>query len=192
MVRALAVMTVLAVATAVSAADEPRAPVMGNITALNEPGTISVQIDIGRDQGLKLFDSCDVYQEKEQIGRLRITEVEKLEATAEIVELHPAKKLLTGDRVIVDITLQFLKNLRPKAAIEAPAELGRRHALTDIRSDLKRILHYGEPWSQGKPLIDEDTGYPVTVAAGCVVTRDFVAFVEQYNATVQEHFRKDR
>jgi hypothetical protein len=171
-------------------AAEPRAPVISRLSRVNAPGTIGVVVDAGRDQGVKLFDVCDVYRKQQPIGSLRITEVAANHSSAEITSVRAEERLTVGDRVVVDVALQFLRNLRPDTAIVKPAELARTHAAIDIRSDLKRVLYYGKPWSQGKALIDEETGYPITVAAGCAVTKDFVDFVEGYNATVREYFRK--
>jgi hypothetical protein len=88
-----------------------------------------------------------------------------------------------------DPTLEFLRSLRPDSVVEEPAKMGRRYADADIGNGNNRILYFGEPWSAGKPLIDEETGYSVTVIAGCVVTKDFVVLVEAYNSAMREHFR---
>lgn len=65
-------------------------------------------------------------------------------------------------------------------------EEGRKCALSDIKAANPRILYYGQPWSFGKPLIDDATGLPIRVVAGCVVTSEFSREVDAYNTTVRE------
>ncbi|HOD84241.1 MAG TPA: hypothetical protein PKG77_22690 [Phycisphaerae bacterium] len=67
-----------------------------------------------------------------------------------------------------------------------PADKGRARAAADIRAGRARILYYGKPWSQGKPLIDDQTGLPVEIASGCCVTAEFVAETDAYNAAMRE------
>jgi hypothetical protein len=73
--------------------------------------------------------------------------------------------------------------------VEDPTKTGRRYAEADIGNGNNRILYFGPPWSAGKPLIEDETGYPVTVTAGCTLTKDFVLLVEAYNSAMREHFR---
>lgn len=167
---------------------EQRAPVQSQLLKVNERGAITVIVNAGSDNGVKIFDVCDVYRDQQRIGSLRITSVEKSQSGADITAVHPNKKLKPGDRVVVDMTLQFLRNLRPDPAIEKPVELGRKYANADIGGDLKRVLYFGKPWSQGKPLIDDESDYPITITAGCTISREFVDFVDGYNAAVRSHF----
>jgi beta-lactamase regulating signal transducer with metallopeptidase domain/DNA-binding beta-propeller fold protein YncE len=84
-----------------------------------------------------------------------------------------------------DETMDFLKSVRPDTRITDPAAKGRELADIDLKAGTKRILYYGKPWSAGKPLIDDDTGLPVEIVSGCIVTRDFTLLVEAYNATIR-------
>jgi len=188
--RTLFCLTLIAVAFPLSA-DEPqpqRTPVQGKISKLNSPGTITVSINIGSDDGVKRFDTCDVYRDHKPIGRIRVTELAADHSTAEIRLVHETLK--AGDQVLIDPTLQFLRSLTPNSVVKSPAELGRKFAEADIRQDIKRIFHFGKPWSNGKPLVDDVTGYPVTVTAGCLITNEFATTIREYNATMRKHFQK--
>lgn len=89
----------------------------------------------------------------------------------------------------IDETMDFLRKLRPDSKVEDPVASGRRLADDDLADGTARILYYGEPWSAGKPLVDDQTGYPVEIVAGCIVTRDFIQLVDAYNTKVRAHFR---
>jgi len=66
----------------------------------------------------------------------------------------------------------------------SPAEAGRLKAAADIRAGKARILYYGKP--MGGPLVDDASGPPVEIAAGCGVTADFVAQTDAYNAAMRQ------
>jgi hypothetical protein len=76
------------------------------------------------------------------------------------------------------------------AAIAAAKVRGATTASRDIAAGTLRILYYGKPWSAGKPLVDDATGYRVQLLAGCVVTEPFVAEVEAYNSAMREWHAK--
>lgn len=171
-----------------TAADPP--PISAVIVTLNQPGTITVSISVGSDDGVRPGDVFDVYRDKRKIGELTVADTHPDQSTARISDVLPKQKLQAGDHVLRDATLQFLRQLGSDSNLVSPAELGRKYAQTDLESDFPRILYCGRPWSAGKPLIDDETGYPVTITAGCVVTPEFVQFVDAYNATVRVAFRK--
>jgi len=77
----------------------------------------------------------------------------------------------------------------PKA-IAGAAEEGIATAARDIKRGKLRILYYGKPWSNGKPLVDDATGYPVEILAGCSVSLPFVTAVEAYNRGMREEHAK--
>jgi hypothetical protein len=77
------------------------------------------------------------------------------------------------------------------AAVAAAKERGAATAAKDIKAGALRILYFGKPWSVGKPLVDDATGYRVHVVAGCVVTELFVAEVGAYNSTVRAFHAKN-
>jgi hypothetical protein len=95
-----------------------------------------------------------------------------------------------GDVVIRDGTFQLLEGLRLDSVVKEPAKEALMYANADIRRGLTRILYFGKPWSQGKPFIDDETSYPVVIADGCIVSKDFVSFVGEYNRAMKEHFQK--
>ena len=159
------------------------------ISKLNDPGDTEATVSLGSEADVKLGDVFDVYRENRPLGKLTITEVERDQSTATFKEIHGVQKLETGDVIIRDVTLPFLRSLRPDSVIATPAKLGREFAETDRGSGIIRILYYGLPWSDGKPLIDDETGYPVTIIGGCIVTKDFTILVNEYNLAMREHFR---
>ncbi len=71
--------------------------------------------------------------------------------------------------------------------IEEAKIRGAESAKTDIKNGMFRILHFGKPWSVGKPRIDKTTGYRVQIVAGCSVTAEFVEEVRAYNAIMKKH-----
>jgi|GEM_PF-3564016 len=182
--------TVVVLAIYLTLANDRQPPVTPLVAKLTETSADSVQIRKGTDDGVTVGDVFDVYQEGKPVGELKITKVEPDQSTAEITSLQGARQLKTGDQVIRDPTFQYLRQLRPETDIATPTQLGRRFATTDIKSGIKRILYYGEPWSAGKPLIDEETGSPVTITAGCAVTQDFTLLVNEYNRIMAEHSRQ--
>ena len=174
-----------------SGCDQP-APLKPLISKLEEPGARTVSIRLGSEVGVKVGDVFDVYRENKPFGKLKITAVEPDQSTATISETRGAQKLETGDVVIREVTLQFLRKLESNSKVATPAETGRAFAEADIGSGINRILYYGKPWSDGKPLIDDETGYPVTVISDCIVTKAFTLLVEEYNLAMREHFLKKK
>ena len=77
------------------------------------------------------------------------------------------------------------------AAVAAAKERGTATAAKDIKAGTLRILYFGKPWSVGKPLVDDATGYRVQILDGCVVTSPFVAEVEAYNSAVRAFHAKN-
>lgn len=63
---------------------------------------------------------------------------------------------------------------------------GEAQAKADISKGISQILYYGKPWSEGKPLVDEQSQLPVKIVAGCDVTREFVAETDAYNAVMSQ------
>jgi hypothetical protein len=82
-------------------------------------------------------------------------------------------------------------NSSPKA-VEAAKLQGATTASKDIKAGELRILHFGQPWSKGKPLVDEATGYRVQIVGGCVVTKAFVAEVTAYNQAMRDWHTKTK
>lgn len=82
-------------------------------------------------------------------------------------------------------------NSSPKD-IEAAKLQGAATATKDIKAGEFRILYFGLPWSTGKPLVDEATGYRVQIVAGCMVTSQFSAEVYAYNETMRDWHAKTK
>jgi hypothetical protein len=72
----------------------------------------------------------------------------------------------------------------PEAVARAKQQ-GTETALADIKVGHPVILYIGLPWSVGKPLVDDATGLPVEIVAGCTVTGVFSAEVNAYNDAVR-------
>ena len=77
----------------------------------------------------------------------------------------------------------------PVPGSESPKEWGIQQAGEDIKAGMRRIFHYGDPWSAGKPLIDKKSGLPVEIVAGCCVVSDFDEKVKAYNETMRASAR---
>jgi hypothetical protein len=75
---------------------------------------------------------------------------------------------------------------RSPKAIAAAKQHGQKSAEKDINAGEFRILYYGKPWSVGKPLVDDITGYRVQIVAGCDVSEPFVAEVTAYNNAMRD------
>jgi len=86
---------------------------------------------------------------------------------------------------------QISTNNNPKA-VAAAKDRGAKTATKDIKAGVLRILYFGEPWSRGKPLVDETTGYRIQIVAGCEVGQSFVAEVDAYNRTMRDWHKKTR
>ena len=76
-------------------------------------------------------------------------------------------------------------------AVAAAKKCGAATAAKDIKAGTLRILYYGKPWSIGKPLVDEATGYRIQVITGCDLSETFVAEVEAYNSAVRAFHTKN-
>ena len=78
------------------------------------------------------------------------------------------------------ITITIKKN--PLAAAE---DRGIGRAEADIKADKKRILYYGKPYSANEALVDKESGLPIEIVEGCIVTKEFVCETEAYNRTMR-------
>ncbi len=78
------------------------------------------------------------------------------------------------------------------AALAEAVKRGAASATKDISAGTFRILYYGLPWSQGKPLVDDATGYRVQIVAGCVITTAFVSEVDAYNSAMRDWHAKQK
>ena len=101
-----------------------------------------------------------------------------------------ARPALAGEKSPI-ISPEMGTNSSPKD-IEAAKLQGAATATKDIKAGELRILYFGEPWSNGKPLVDKATGYRVQIVAGCLVTSQFVAEVDAYNKTMRDWHTKTK
>lgn len=88
------------------------------------------------------------------------------------------------------ITSQEISADNSPAAVATAKERGTATAAKDITAGTFRILYFGEPWSVGKPFVDDATGYRIQIIGGCVVTTPFVAEVEAYNSAMRDFHAK--
>ncbi len=90
------------------------------------------------------------------------------------------------------ITSSQISGDNSPTAVATAQRRGTETATKDIKNGTLRILYFGEPWSVGKPLVDDATGYRVQIVGGCDVTAPFVAEVEAYNATMRQWHAKEK
>lgn len=90
------------------------------------------------------------------------------------------------------ITSSEMSTNNSPETIAAAKNRGQETATKDIKAGEFRILYFGKPWSAGKPLVDETTGYRVQIVGGCCVTEAFIAEVAAYNATMRDRHAKTK
>ena len=106
-------------------------------------------------------------------------------------------KVWLGDIAAKPVRIEIVENHAPlsaasQSADSSPADLaaasarGKASATADIEAGRLRILHSGMPWSQGKPLFDDTTGYRVEPLGGCAETPQFRAELDAYNQTMRD------
>lgn len=79
-----------------------------------------------------------------------------------------------------------------KEAVEAARKQGAATAAKDIKAGKHRILYYGKPLRVDLFPTDEETGYPVQVVAGCIVSGTFVAEADAYNHAMRDWASKQK
>ena len=79
-----------------------------------------------------------------------------------------------------------------KEAVEAARKQGAATAAKDIKAGKLRILYYGKPLRVDLFPTDEETGYPVQVVAGCIVSGAFIAEADAYNRAMREWASKQK
>ncbi len=105
-------------------------------------------------------------------------------------------KVWVGEITARPIRIEIVENHSPISAasqsaesnpedIAAAEERGKASAKTDIEAGRLCILYAGKPWSQGKPLFDEETGYRIDPLRGCVETPQFRAELDAYNQAMR-------
>lgn len=75
-------------------------------------------------------------------------------------------------------------------AVAVSKKRGAATAAKDIEAGTLRILYYGKPWSAGKPLVDDATGFRVQIIGGCASSEPFRAEVEAYNSIMRAFHAK--
>ena len=73
----------------------------------------------------------------------------------------------------------------PVTGTLSPKQWGIRKAEEDIRNGKKRIYYFGKPYGGPQPPVDERSGLPIEIVAGCCVSREFAERVEAYNETMR-------
>ena len=143
------------------------------ITVLFERGTIIDGTKIRNKRcpqcaDLNKGDKCKFY-----IVRCTKAHLKRLEMTV---------KENTKDILFIEMGSDVVKLISPK-------EKGIMRAKKDIVAGKMKILYYGKPWSQGKPLIDDRSGLPVEIVAGCCVRPEFVEETGAYNKTMRQEMK---
>jgi hypothetical protein len=90
------------------------------------------------------------------------------------------------------MSISYGRGPNPSPAILNANNKGEMRARQDIQEGKNRILYYGKPWSEGKPLIDDESGLPITIMEGCDITPEFAAETEAYNKVMRENAKKNR
>ena len=75
--------------------------------------------------------------------------------------------------------------------VEAAKVQGAETAAQDIKAGVFRILYLGVPYPNGKPLVDDATGYRVQIVGGCSVSNRFVAEADAYNQMMRDWHAKN-
>ena len=70
-------------------------------------------------------------------------------------------------------------------ALAQAKQKGEAQAKADIAKGTMQIHYYGKPWSTDEPLVDDESGLPVEIVAGCDVMPEFVAETDAYNACMR-------
>ena len=84
---------------------------------------------------------------------------------------------------------KVVKVIKNPQKVVSPKERGIMRAKKDIGDGKMKIFHYGKPWSQGKPLVDSESGLPVEIVAGCCVRPEFVEETRAYNKTMRQEIK---
>ena len=67
----------------------------------------------------------------------------------------------------------------------SPKEWGVEQAKHDLDKGIRRIYYFGPPWGDGWPPKDKESGLPVEIVSGCVVTPGFPEKIQGYNETIR-------
>ncbi len=95
-----------------------------------------------------------------------------------------------GEQITVDLSTSEATVVSFTKAAATPKQKGIQRARQDIADAKMKILYYGKPWSQGKPLVDDKSGLPIEIVAGCKVTHDFVEEANTYNEVMRQEVKK--
>jgi hypothetical protein len=91
----------------------------------------------------------------------------------------------------LSLSVSYCQEPKQSPSILNAKNNGEARARQDISRGTKRILYYGKPWSVGKPLVDEESGLPIEILAGCDVTPEFAAETDSYNKVMRENAKKE-
>lgn len=193
-----------------------RRAILSNKVANSERGvrdgtTLSVRLDVGdtaieisfrhnmrpHDEVLELIAAVDAeLPEKHRIGRGDNAHGgDTVSATSPVPDPESAARESAASSVTPQqrVGSPFGSGDRSPTAMERAAQRGAATAARDLAAGSPVILYCGEPWSAGKPLVDEATELPVEVVAGCNISEEFIAEVAAYNAAIREwHGEKQR
>ena len=146
--------------------------------------------DSGSLDGLKTDDHLLVYRDNLKVSYLQIKSVEKRKSIGKIVSAYQHQP---GDVVFRDTTIEAVNVLvLGKVHNVDVLKLAKLHADADSKLGFDRLLTYGKPTSESRLRIDGESGLPMTVAGGCIVSKSMQAFVEEYNRLMSEAAAKNK
>jgi hypothetical protein len=70
-------------------------------------------------------------------------------------------------------------------------EWGIERAKEDLAKGIRRIYYFGPPWGYGLPPKDKESGLPVEIVAGCMVSSGFPEKIQGYNETMRTAVKGD-
>jgi hypothetical protein len=160
-------------------------PVAGKIKSIGGKDSRVVQLDIGSRQGIAVDDLLSVQRDgNNDFGLLVVTSIQANECEAKVSFVQQGE-LVPEDQVIKDTTIAISNTLLTNAVLD-PMALAKLHAESDQKLGIERVLFYGKGAFRGVARFDEESGLRMQMNGGCVVSREFLEFTEEYNRLMRQ------